>query len=70
MIVALVISSTSIAGRGAWLCKAETDPRASRVLVRASCAAAAKQKKAFARGFRRDIPSHVVDGFLTTHGDD
>ena len=75
-VVALVISSTSVGGRGAWLCKADQVhvSDASSVRVRVSCATAAKQKKAFARGFRRDGPPDVVnryvDGFLTTQGDD
>jgi predicted RNA-binding protein YlxR (DUF448 family) len=70
-IVALVVSSTSVGGRGAWLCKAEPTvvpdfgPLPVRVL--GGCAALAKQKKAFARGFRKDVPPHVVEGFLADY---
>ena len=84
---ALVVSSTSLAGRGAWICKAgsgdvsgevgrsnesldyaeNSGHSAMPIRVLASCAVKAKQKKAFARGFRREVPSDVVDAFVAAY---
>jgi predicted RNA-binding protein YlxR (DUF448 family) len=70
-IVVLVVSSTSIGGRGAWMCKAEPTVVSESVLppvrVLGTCAALAKQKKAFARGFRKDVPPHVVERFFADY---
>ena len=75
-VLELRVSTTSVAGRGAWLCGVrgeETECVDGKVgedslRVLASCAVIAKQKKAFARGFRRDVPLEVVEGFLTRFG--
>ena len=37
------------------------------VLVLASCAALATRKKAFARGFKREVPGEIVAAFVTRH---
>jgi predicted RNA-binding protein YlxR (DUF448 family) len=77
----IAVSSTSVSGRGAWICKAGSSNgppmSASAALseeresvgaqVLGACAVTAKQKKAFARGFRRDVPSAVVDVFLENY---
>jgi predicted RNA-binding protein YlxR (DUF448 family) len=78
----IIVSSASVGGRGAWLCRASAgNPNCSgepqndspgwpfEIRVLSSCAATAKQKKAFARGFRRDLPSSVIDEFLATYSD-
>jgi predicted RNA-binding protein YlxR (DUF448 family) len=75
---AIAVSSTSVSGRGAWICKAgpsdgpqmsasaavSEDRESVGAQVFGVCAVTAKQKKAFSRGFRRDVPSAVVDEFL------
>ncbi len=70
---AVVVSSTSLGGRGSWICKADSafggtsESLSTAIRVAASCATVAKQKKAFARGFRRDLPADVVDAFLASY---
>jgi predicted RNA-binding protein YlxR (DUF448 family) len=65
----MIVSPTSVGGRGAWLCRAGVEEHTGGVSVGGcqvllSCAQSAKQKKAFARGFRRDVPSRVIETFL------
>jgi predicted RNA-binding protein YlxR (DUF448 family) len=70
-IVALVVSSTSVGGRGAWICRAEPTVVSESVLlpvrVLGACATLAKQKKAFGRGFRKEVPPHVVERFFADY---
>ena len=77
-VLAMIVSPTSVTGRGAWLCSVGAEEskgevqnegvsfgegeRAPRVLL--SCAVKAKQKKAFSRSFRRDVPTEIVEVFL------
>jgi predicted RNA-binding protein YlxR (DUF448 family) len=76
-VLELRVSTTSVAGRGAWLCGVRGEKtecaddgkvREDSLRVLASCVVIAKQKKAFARGFRRDVPLKVVEGFLARFG--